>query len=184
MTVCENNLFIQFDTIEKKEEFLSIIGNNQLLFQSFIELSGTKKECYGVDSDVYIEYITFDISEPNVINIVFYTYEYPCIPFCEKLSYKYSVHIQLLYFNEESDFSGKLEINKGIKNELYSYWQGVYILQYDLFWERLDDFFEKFPANSFFDFLQKNKMIIYEKDVVELQHNFDKYNLINTFKNL
>uniref|UniRef100_A0A6C0B0H1 YubB ferredoxin-like domain-containing protein n=1 Tax=viral metagenome TaxID=1070528 RepID=A0A6C0B0H1_9ZZZZ len=188
MCACENNLFIQFDTPEKKDYFLSILENveNQLLFQSFIPIFESKKETYGTDSDVYIEYITFDVSDSDVINIIFYTNETPCIEFCKRVSAKYSVNIQLLYFCEENGYSGQIQIfhNQVVKNELYNYWQGMYVLQYDLFWERLQDFFESMDAKNFMEFLQKNEMTIYQNDFSKLNYHFDEFKLLNQFKNL
>jgi len=188
MSPCENNLFIQFDTPEKKDYFLKILEdtNNVHLFQSFVPIFESKKESYGTDSDVYIEYVTFDISDSDVINIIFHTHESPCIEFCKRLAGKYSVNVQLAYFNQESNFSGKIDIfyNQLVKNEMYTYWQGLYILNYDLFWERLGEFFESVPAKTFMEFLQKNNMIIYQNDFSKLNYHFDEYNLMNQFKNL
>jgi len=188
MTACENNLFIQFNNSEIKDYFLKVFENvdNQLLFQSFIPLSGTKLECYGVDSDVYIEYIKFDISDSDVINIIFHTHENPCIEFCKRLAGRYSVNVQLIYYCEENNYSGQIQIyhNQLVKNELYSYWQGVYLFYYDLFWERLDNFFESYESKNFMELLQKNSMNIFEKDLNLLKFRFDEFNLMNQFKNL
>jgi len=188
MTVCQNNLFVQFDTLEKKDYFLKILENieNQLLFQCFIPLNGTKLECYGVDSDVYIEHVTFDISDSDTINIIFYTNENPCIEFCKRLVGRYNVNIELVYFCEENNCSGRIQIfhHQIVKNEIYSYWQGMYVLQYELFWEHLTDFFESNQAKNFMKLLEKNNMTIFQKDFEQLQYQFDEFNLMNQFKNL
>jgi len=188
MSPCENNLFIQFDTSEKKDYFLRIFENtdNILLFESFIQLTGTKQECYGTSSDVYMEYVTFDISDSDIISIIFHTYEYPCLEFCKRLAGKYSVNTQLVYFNEESNYSGKIEIyrHQVIRDEMYSYWNGLYVFHYDIFWERLNDLFTSCESRTFMELLQKNSINVLGKDLSLLKYRFDEFNLSNQFKNL
>ena len=188
MTVCENILFIQFDTPEKKDYFLGVFENieNNVFFQSFIPLTGTMVECYGTDSDVYIENVTFDISDNDIISILFYTHDNPCIPFCKKLCMYYNVKIQLVYFNEEQNFAGKINIdcNEIVKHESYNYWQGIYVLKDSVFWESVHELFEEIPAKTFMEFLQKSNIHIIQKDFHELKNQFDTYNLLNQFKKL
>jgi len=187
MTVCENTLFIQFDTVEKKDYFLSVFENveNDVLFGSFIELVGTKKECYGTDSDVYIENVTFDISDNDIISILFYTHESPCLEFCKKLAAKYTVNIELVFLNEENNYSGKIHINQVqiVKNEIYSYWQGVYLFRYSVFWESLEELFEKYSSKNFMELLQKASLSLFDKDLQLLQNRFDEFNLFKQFTN-
>ena len=60
---CENNLFIQTKSIEQKEYFLNILGNNQYFFQSFI---------LNFSADILIDDVTFDItSSDDIINCIF-----------------------------------------------------------------------------------------------------------------
>jgi hypothetical protein len=188
MSPCENNLFIQFDSQEKKDYFLKVFENtdNNLFFESFISLTSTKLECYGTSSDIYIEYITFDTLDSDVIKLVFHTHEYPCLEFCKRLAGKYSVNIQLVYFNEDSNYSGKIEIfnHQLVKDEIYGYWNGLYILHYDVFWERLNDLFESCESLTFMELLQKNSINVLDKDLNLLKYRFDEFNLLNQFKNL
>ena len=55
MTVCENNIYIQCSE-NVKNQLLDILGSNTLFFQAFIPCGNDSKlECYGTESDVYIE---------------------------------------------------------------------------------------------------------------------------------
>ena len=183
---CENNLFIHFDNLDKKNYFLNLFENSDKLFQTLIPLNGTKLECYGTDSDVYLEYITFDICDTNVISLVFFTNENPCIPFCKKVCGYYGVNIELVYFNEESNFSGKfcIHLQQITKNELYNYWQGLYILHTDLFWEITHLLLATNTSNSFMEFLQDKNLNLLQKDFMELKYKFDEMILFEQFKKL
>jgi hypothetical protein len=182
--ICENNLFIQTNSPEKKEYFMKILEEATVLFQSLIPLNGTKKECYGTDSDIYLEYITFDIADPDVINLIFYTHDTPCIEFCKRLAGYYSVNVQLVYFNEENNYSGKIDIyrNQLVRDERYTYWQGMYVYNFDIFWERIDVLFEN--ETNFMELLRKNNLCVLGKDFEQLKYQFEEYTLFRQFENL
>ena len=103
MTCCENNLFVECKSSVKKEYLLEFINNEVLLFKSFINLGlgETLKEGYGTDSDVYLEYIEIAEIFDNVLHFKFYTHDSPCVEFTKRFSAKYSVNVQLIYYNCE-----------------------------------------------------------------------------------
>ena len=187
MVACENNLFIQVN--DKKDYFINIFENNTKLFESFIQCNGKMQEYYGTDSDVYLEYVIFE-NTTDIINLIFYTHDTPCIEFCKRLAGKFSVNIQLYYYNEEHDFSGRFEIyqNQIVKNDFLSYWQGMYTYNYDIFWENINDLFknERSEENfvNFMELLQNKKIHIFEKDFEQLKYQFDEFLLLKQFENL
>ena len=107
---CENNLFIQTKSIEQKEYFLNILGNNQYFFQSFI---------LNYPEDILIDDVTFDItSSDDIINCIF-NIETPCVEFCKRICGLHGLNVQLVYYNKESNYSGKFQIyrNQVVTNE-------------------------------------------------------------------
>jgi hypothetical protein len=119
---------------------LDILENNTLFFQAFIPCGNDSKlECYGTESDVYIENIIIENSE--ILYLTVYTYDNPCIPFCNKLAQVYGLNIQNVYYNNVLDFSGKWQIysNQIIFNEGWNYIQGLYFTNNDLFWETVQE---------------------------------------------
>ncbi len=184
---CENNLFIHFDNFDKKQYFLNRFQEHDKLFESLIPLHGTKLECYGTDSDVYFDFITFDICDESVINLVFFTNEYPCIPFCKKICGLYNVSIELVYLNQDNNFSGKfcMHLQQITKNEVSSYWQGLYNYYLDIFWENIPSLLETYNGESTFtDFLHNNNLFLSEDHFIEISHKFDEILLFNQFKRL
>ena len=160
--MCKNNLLIQIEDYEKREYFINVLSHSEKLFQSFIPLTALKLECYGTSSDVFIEYINITF-ENDIINLIFFTYDTPCIEFCKRLASRYSVNIQLLYFNDQEDYSGKIDIYRHqlIKNEKCSYWQGLYNFDCSVFWENVHLIFEN---GTFMDILMKRGLHLIGKD--------------------
>jgi len=166
---CENNLFIQTKSIEQKEYFLNILGNNQYFFQSFI---------LNFSADILIDDVTFDItSSDDIINCIF-NIETPCIEFCKRICGLHGLNVQLVYYNKESNYSGKFQIyrNQVVTNETITYWQGMYKYNYDLFWELLDELFESR--------INLNDLHILEKDFSELNNKYQNFLLIQQFEKL
>jgi len=181
MTSCENNLFIHTGN---KEHLLNILENSQKLFEGLVPLIGTKKECYGVDSDVYMDYVTFDTTDSDdLISLIFYTYEAPCLEFCKKLCLIYSVNVQLVYFNKDYNFSGNFKINNGVINKdiLYSYWEGMYLLKFGLFWEIIP---KTFKVTTFMEYYKLLKINMSESHIIDLKKRFDYFILLRQFEKL
>lgn len=171
---CENNLFIHAETDERKEYFMNILNRSDKLFESFIPLSQTKLECYGTSSDVYIEYIEVKLVLDLII-LKFYTYQTPCIEFAKRLAGRYSLNVQLHYYNEESDFSGEVSIyrNQLMKEEHYSYLQGVYFNNRESFWQKA---YEKFNESwAFMDFILAKGLSMNENDFNRLKRLYDEF---------
>ncbi len=180
---CENNLFVHVETDERKEYFMNILSNNIKLFESFVPLSQTKLECYGTSSDVYIEYIDIEFVM-DLICLKFYTYQTPCINFCKKLAARYNINIELVYYTEYNDSAGKLHIHRNqiVKNEMYSYFQGVYFNNKDNFWELV---YPYFTINStFMEFILEKKLSITESDFNRLKYLYDEFLFCNDFNKI
>jgi hypothetical protein len=143
MTACENNFFVDCGSIVKRDYLLEFINNEVLLFKSFINLGPgeTLKEGYGTDSDVYLEYIEIAEIQNNVLHLKFYTHDSPCIQFTKRFSAKYSVNVQLIYYNSELNFSGKLSIHNQqiVLDEIWKYHQGLYYTDKDRFWDSIEE---------------------------------------------
>jgi hypothetical protein len=182
MTACENVLFIHTDSNYKKEYFIGMLNESIVLFETFVTLNGSRYECYGTSSDVYIEYIDIKI-EDDVITLLFYTYDNPCIEFCKKFAAKYSISVQLTYYNEESGYSGKLDIyrNQVVRNERCSYWQGMYMYSFK-FWENIYRLFEN--EIDFMEMIKKNNLHILNEEFLQLKRKFDEYILCKGFEKM
>ena len=187
--VCENNLFIQTSSVEKKDFILNKLNNGIKLFETLIPLYGTKEDCYGTSSDVFIEYIIFDIDiDPCIISMIFYTHDTPCIPFCIKIAGMYNLNLQLVYYNEEINFSGQVSIhlNQTIKDEYHGYHQGMYLYNTDLFWETRHEYCETFLnfENPLLNFIHQTKIFLTEKDFIKLKNKFDEFLLFKQFEKM
>jgi len=139
MTVCENNIYIDCSK-EIRERIIHILENNVLFFEAFIPCDNhIKLDFYGTDSDVFIENIILDESEPLCLTV--YTHDNPCIPFCNKLAALYCIDIHVLYYNQILNFSGMWRIyrNQLIFNERWNYIQGLYFTNLELFWNTVKD---------------------------------------------
>lgn len=172
---CENILFIHFDEPAKKDYFLETFTNSEKLFEGFINYFSTKLETYGTDSDVYNEYVEIEMCSDDMVKLVFYTHKFPCIEFCRRFSWVYSLNTQLIYYNQEADFSGRFSMfrNQNTLDEKYNYLQGLYTLDNDRFWEEAKGFYN---MNFHIDIPASDR-----KRLRELVH----YNqMINNFENL
>ena len=186
MSPCENNLFIKCHSDDQKNALLNIISGGICLFQSFIRLDGTKLETYGTESDVYSEYITVDIDTDLMISLLFHTHDLPPLEFCKKFAFNYIVNIQLVYYNEENNYSGELRIkdNRVCCNTIDSYYQGLYQFEQDRFWENIEESFQCYPSKTYEQYLSKINLRSDERDYKRLMDMFNKWSLFNCFQNL
>ena len=182
---CENELFIQIESLQTRLYFEKLLNESDVLFQSLIPLTSTKEESYGTGSDVYLEYVLIDKIQ-DVLKLVFYTHETPCIEFCKRLTAKYSVNIQLFYLNEENDYSGELQIyrNQITKDDRYSYYQGLYIHEHDKFWEKIEELITNRSYNDLSEVMIETKIDVAQNDFLELKKLFDQILLLKQFSNL
>jgi len=188
MSACENILFIKCKSIDHKEKIVNILSNGIKLFESFIILEGTKLECYGTSSDVYIEYINVELFfDELLIKLTFTTYETPPLHFCKSISFHYNIDVQLLYFNEENNYSGKLCItnNKITCDQIFNYYQGLYENDKDRFWEEIEKSFEFIHINEKYeDYIKKNNFNLTSMDYSNLKRLFDQYLLLKNFERM
>lgn len=187
MTACENNLFIQCHTVEQKDYIIHILSNGTYLFQSFVPLEGSnsKLEMYGSSSDVYLEYVTVDMdTDPCMVSLLFYTHDLPPLEFCKRFAYNFTVNIQLVYFNEENNYSGEFRVkdNRVICNTIDSFYQGLYIFERDRFWENISDSFER--AKTFEELVFQTNIRLENKDTQRVKDLFYQYLLEKQFENL
>jgi hypothetical protein len=183
--ICENNLFIKVDSVEKKDYFLSLLNDSFLFFESFIPFSEENYfTCYGTNTKVYIDDVVFDITyDQHVINCIFKT-DAPCINFCIKLAGRWSSNIQLTYYNDIEDYSGQFKIyrNQIVKNDIFSYWQGMYIYNFDLFWELLESFFGNHL--NFEELVVLRRVQFSEKHFMEIKREHRTHSLIHQFERM
>jgi len=185
---CENHLFIKFKTNDHREHIIAILSNGIKLFESFIILQGTKLECYGTSSDVYIEYIHIDIDiDPLIIKLEFTTYESAPLRFCKSISFHYNLDIHLIYFNEKNNYSGRfcIDSNRLIKDEIYSYYQGIYIHDRDRFWNEIEIHIQELKKEITYEtYIENINLSLSDMDTVNLKNVFNKYQLFKKFENL
>ena len=154
---CENNLFVNCISSIKKEYLLGLLQDKVLFFKTYINIENeTIKQGYGTDSDVYLEYMEVVEIFENVLHFKFYTNDSPCVEFSKRFAAKYSVNIQLVYYNFELNFSGKLNIhNQHIIDEIWDYHQGLYYTDKDRFWDSIEE------NNLIFNFLSPEDLLTF-----------------------
>ena len=178
MGFCENIILVHSEPL-KIQYLLEILQNSpkSLFFETFITLgnSETKKEGYGTDSDIYTEYIEIDI-HPDLLKFVIYTNDTPCIEFVKRFAMKYSLQIQMIYYNSEFNFSGKIVINNYqiILNEQWNYFQGLYFTDEDRFFNEIINSFEGYT--SFQTWCSDHPLNTCPEDYNKLQEHFLIYN--------
>ena len=112
----------------------------------------------------------------------FYTYQTPCIEFVKKIAGRFNINVELFYYNEGGEFSGKIQIyrNQLVKNEKYSYWQGIYLNKRSEFWELIYPTFD--TKLSFMEFLLQKNIHTLETDFNKLKLLYDEFLFCNLFK--
>jgi hypothetical protein len=174
---CENILFINCGTCTKKNYILEILNSGKYFFKTFIRLGEfeTNYDAYGTHSDVYIKRIDFLPDFDEILHFTFDTDITPCTFFCKRFAGKYSVDIQLIYYNEELNFSGKYCIHKYqvILNEYWTYYQGLYYTNPDIFWERIKETFN--GVSSFNEWNTIYKLALTDSELLILQEDFMFY---------
>lgn len=132
----ENVVYINCITLEKKDYFEQLLSVSfEFLFQSF---------GLPLRNDVPINFVDIDLTiDPYVICLKFEN-GVQCTEFCNELVLRFEVNIRLLYYSEFLNISGKYIIHNGqvVCDLHYTYWFGLYVIDYDLFWERLPGAFE------------------------------------------
>ena len=118
--------------VPEDEEFESIKESGDFLLSPYSTFWGCKwdfqvNECNG-------DYT------PTTITISPCSAWSPPLPFCQKLSEKYKVDVEITYYEGGCDFAGRSYYSQGeeIENEEYSYREGVYYLDSETFWEDLE----------------------------------------------
>lgn len=108
------------------------------------------------------------IYDDEVIGLSFETAWSPPIEYCIKLNSQYGVNVEITYGEPGCDFYGRFTIDKnGNKTENdYEYYQGMYILNNDDFWENMDD-----TINSYIDYSEENSSF---DDLISTYFSFEE----------
>ncbi len=166
----ENIVYINCVSIENKAYLEELLANSELyLFLSFGLF---------LDNDIYIDLVEFDMDiDPYVIGIKFENNNPgDTIKFCNEISNKFQVNIRYSYLNKELNYAGKYIIHNCnvVCNLGYSYWYGLYLFNYDKFWQTISEVFE-----YFIDFDSMIKAYHFEdipqKDLEELHARLTDY---------
>jgi hypothetical protein len=184
MVECENVMFIEFDTTEKKEYFSQVFTESIKFFESFIPYFSTKLETYGTGSDVYIEYIEVEEITGSLLKLTFHTHETPCIEFCRRFAWVHTLNVQLYYYNEEHDFAGRFSMfkNQNTLDQRTTFLNGMYRFEPDRFWNIIVDHLD--TTIPFHEFMENHGITITGPDYEYLEARYNEVALINQFKGL
>ena len=146
---CQNKIIIKKQSGTFKE-ILDLLNetNEKTLFDRFIpNITDYYKDC-GTKWDVSMDEVEFDVNnfdDCSELYIVFNTAWTPCINFCKKISRIFNLRLTLEYDEISQDFCGKIEFNGNnlINEEYYTYWEGMYKINNDFFWDNIDNIPEK-----------------------------------------
>lgn len=124
-----------FETLIGKEKGENVIGVEKSLDAFF----GGSLSLYGTKWDVDYNDCCFDFQE-EMITLTPNTAWSPPNNFLITLSEKYDVEVTNLFGEPGNDYSGRLIVNSGdvIENSEYTYYEGMWKLDSDDFWERID----------------------------------------------
>jgi hypothetical protein len=177
METYENVLYINCVSLEKKSYFEELLANGELyLFRSF----GFK-----IQNDIYLDYVEIDLTiDPYVICLKFEN-SVQCTEFCNQLVLCFQVNTTLLYYSEFLNISGKYIIHDGkvFYDTYYTYWFGLYIIDYDLFWERLPQEFEKYRTiESLINTLSLHGITLDDYYTIERLYKNDSINHLSFLK--
>ena len=125
----DEDRWVMSTLVPENEEFEKIKASGEYLLSPYVEYYGTKwdfiaKECCGEDF------------EPTLITISPSTAWSPPEPFCQKLSEKYGVDVEITFFEGGCDFAGKASYSNGeeVESVTYPYREGMYYLDNESFW--------------------------------------------------
>jgi hypothetical protein len=109
---------------------------------------------YGCKWDIDWDDSNVNIDSDNCITMSPQTAWSPPDGFCKLLAEKYGVNVTLEYMESGNDFAGKLSVtpNGKVKNESYTYLEGIYHIDEDYFWmevqNNLEYMFDEFEPDT------------------------------------
>lgn len=158
-----NKTFVMSTLVPEDEEFERIKESGEFLLTPYVDFYGSKWDFRLSDAE---------ISEctPESITISPNTAWSPVEPFCQRLSKKYGVNVDIMYFESGSDFAGCTRYENGeiTNDEDYGYDEGMYLLDNEGFWYEVEnhvtDKFEENPDFTLEELLSEYKFITDEDD--------------------
>lgn len=133
----EEDTWVMSTLVPENEEFEEIKASGEYLLSPYVEYYGTKWDFLVEDCDLT------DL-EPTSICFSVSSAWSPPEPFCQRLSDKYGVDVTIDFSEGGADFAGRAEYSDGevIEAVTYSYREGTYYLDNEVFWMDLESSME------------------------------------------
>ena len=165
---CENVMSIQGDT-RKINEIIGKLSGEDGIFNALVGKIPMSEDEYekggwwegnisywGTKWDVQMYEVQSFLNDNETV-LSFWSAWSPPIQFCQKLSEKYNVIVNIEYSESGCDFAGKVEIDNGniVSEESYPYLEGLYrIIDKEMFWNEVEFLIEN-DYDTEFDFVSE-----------------------------
>ena len=129
----EPETFIMSTLVPENEEFEEIKRTGNFILSPYVTYYGTKWDFKVAECDT-------NTLEPTLIDFSVSTAWSPPEPFCKRLSEKYNVDVEVSFSEGGADFTGRSRYSNGevIEDVTYSYREGMYYLENEVFWSDVD----------------------------------------------
>ena len=129
----EPETFIMSTLVPENEEFEEIKRTGNFILSPYVTYYGTKWDFKVTECDT-------NTLEPTFIEFSVSTAWSPPEPFCKRLSEKYNVDVEVSFSEGGADFTGRSRYSNGevIEDVTYSYREGMYYLENEVFWSDVD----------------------------------------------
>ena len=119
--------------VPENGEFEKIKDGGHFLLSPYVEYYGTKWDFKVAECDT-------NTLEPTLIDFSVSTAWSPPEPFCKRLSEKYNVDVEISFSEPGCNFAGRSQYSNGevIEDVTYSYREGMYYLENEIFWSDVD----------------------------------------------
>ena len=133
----EEDTWVMTSLVPENEEFEEIKTTGAFILSPYVSYYGTKWDFLVKGCDV-------NNLEPTSVEFYVPTAWSPPEPFCLRLSEMYNVDVTIDYSEGGADFAGRSYYSEGeeIESETYSYREGMYYLDNEVFWSDLDSTME------------------------------------------
>jgi hypothetical protein len=129
----DEDTWVMTSLVAEDEEFEEIKSSGQYLLSPYVEY-------YGCKWDFLVEDCDLNDLNPTSLEFSVSTAWSPPEPFCLRLSEKYGVDVEITFFEGGANFAGRSYYSEGeeIESETYSYREGMYYLDSEVFWIEVD----------------------------------------------